>query len=328
LNFTLVIFVAIALIFDFLNGFHDSANVVATAIASRAMSPKYALAMTAIANFVGPFLFGVAVATTIGNEVVLERAVTIPVAMAALLSAIIWNILTWWFGIPSSSSHALIGGFLGAAIAGFGTGVIQLEGLEKVSIGLFLSPVIGFVFGFIILRVTLFFAQWASPSITIFFRKSQWVTALVLALSHGTNDAQKTMGIIALGLVAFGVLPKFTVPTWVIAASALAIALGTVTGGWRLIRTMGAGFFRVRAIHALTSQIASATVILGAALMGTPVSTTQVISSSIVGTGASERMHKVRWGVAGNIVLAWLLTIPSTGFLGAIFYLIFNRIYQ
>jgi len=326
-NWTLILFVAIALTFDFLNGFHDSANVVATAIASRGLSPRWALAMTAFANFTGPFLFGVAVATTIGHEVVAAQAMTIPVAMAALLSAIIWNLLTWWLGIPSSSSHALIGGFIGAAITGYGTNVIRMEGIDKVFIGLFISPIIGLIVGMLIMRLVLHFCQWASPGINAFFCRAQWVTALILGLSHGTNDAQKTMGMIAMGLVAFGQLKTFSVPIWVIAASAASIALGTTLGGWRLIRTVGAGFFRVRPIHAFTSQIASASVILGAALFGAPVSTTQVISSAIVGTGAAERIGKVRWGVAGNIVLAWLLTIPSTMLLGGLFFWLISRVY-
>ena len=175
------------------------------------------------------------------------------------------------------------------------------------------------------MRMTLFMGQWMTRKASIFFRQAQWLTALTLGLSHGTNDAQKTMGIIAMGLVAFGILPKFTVPIWVIAASALAIALGSFSGGWRLIRTMGYSFFRIRATHALSSQIASTIVILGAALLGGPVSTTQVISSSIVGTGAAERVHKVRWGVASNILLAWILTIPSTGLLGALVYFILSK---
>ena len=327
MNLYLWIFVAIALTFDFLNGFHDSANVVATAIASRAIPPRWALAMTALANLVGPFLFGVAVATTIGNEVVTAKAVTIQVAMSALISAIIWNILTWLLGIPSSSSHALIGGFIGAATTGFGLGVIHLAGLSKVVLGLFISPLIGLVFGWFAMRQTLFLGQWATPRINNFYRRAQWLTALALGLSHGTNDAQKTMGIIAMGLVAFGVLPNFSVPLWVIAACAVAIALGTALGGWRLIRTMGAGFFRIRPIHAFSSQIASTIVILGAALLGAPVSTTQVISSAIVGTGAAERVHKVRWGVAGNIVTAWFLTIPTTILLGGISYWLLDKIY-
>jgi PiT family inorganic phosphate transporter len=322
LNILLILFVAIALIFDFLNGFHDSANVVATAIASRAMSPRAALAMTALANLAGPFLFGVAVATTIGSEVVADEAVTIPVAMAALLSAIVWNLVTWLLGIPSSSSHALIGGFIGAALVGYGFGAIRMEGLIKILIGLFLSPVIGLIIGWFFMRLALFFCRWLNPGVNNFFRRSQWVTALTLGLSHGTNDAQKTMGIIAMGLVAFGELPSFHVPLWVIGASATAIALGTAFGGWRLIRTIGGGFYRIRAIHAFSSQVAGAVVILGAALLGAPVSTTQVISSSVVGAGAAERVSKVRWGVASQIVVAWLLTIPATGLLGALLFLI------
>jgi PiT family inorganic phosphate transporter len=314
----LVAFVVTALLFDYLNGFHDSANVVATVIASRAMSPRMALGMTALANLLGPFLFGVAVATTIGNEVVTSQAVTIPVAMAALLSAILWNLITWLLGIPSSSSHALIGGFVGAALAGFGLDVIRQDGLFKVILGLFISPVLGMGIGWLVMRLVLRSGQNLPPRVNVFFLKAQWVTAATLGLSHGTNDAQKTMGILTLGLVAFGVLPTFHVPLWVIAASAASIALGTVMGGWRLIKTMGAGFYRIRSTHAFSSQVAGTVVILGAALLGGPVSTTQVVSSTIVGAGAAERMSKVRWGVAGQIALAWLLTIPATVLLGAL----------
>ena len=316
----LILFLVIALTFDFLNGFHDSANVVATAIASRALTPRVALTMAALTNLIGPFLFGVAVATTIGNEVLTSEAVTVPVAMAALISAIVWNLVTWLLGIPSSSSHALMGGFIGAAIAGYGFEAIKLEGLRLVIIGLFISPVIGLVFGWLFLHVMLFFAQWSTPQVNTFFKRAQWVTSLTLGLSHGTNDAQKTMGIISMGLVAFGVIPTFYVPNWVIAACAVSIAAGTALGGWKLIRTMGAGFYRIRPIHAFTSQLASTVVILGSAIMGAPVSTTQVISSSIVGTGAAHRFPMVRWRLAGNIVVAWIVTIPITGLLGAVTY--------
>ena len=318
MNGLLIIFVAIALLFDFLNGFHDSANVVATTIASRAMSPRVALAMTALANLAGPFLFGVAVATTIGSEVVESVAVTIPVAMAALISAIIWNVLTWLLGIPSSSSHALIGGFVGAAVLGYGAEVLHVEGIRKVLIALFISPVLGLVFGWLVMKLVFFIGQGLTPRVNLFFMRAQWLTALALGLSHGTNDAQKTMGILTMGLVAFGTLKEFSVPMWVIAASALAIALGTALGGWRLIKTMGAGFYKIRPMHAFSSQIAGTVVILGAALLGGPVSTTQVISSTIVGAGAAERSNKVRWGVAGQILVAWVLTIPITGLLGAL----------
>jgi len=313
----LLIFIAIALTFDFLNGFHDSANVVATVIASRSMAPRYALALTALTNFAGPFLFGVAVATTIGSQVVNDQAVTIPVALAALVSAIVWNLVTWLLGIPSSSSHALIGGFVGAAITGYGISAIHPEGIGKVFLALFISPVIGLAIGYLIMASIFIIGTGLSPKINEAFLKGQWITAITLGLSHGTNDAQKTMGILTMGLVAFGVLPRFQVPMWVIAASAGAIALGTALGGWRLIRTMGAGFYRVRPAHAFSSQVASSIVILGAALLGGPVSTTQVISSSIVGVGAAERVNMVRWGLAGQILLAWVLTIPATGLLGA-----------
>jgi len=319
-SFWLVFFVAIALIFDFLNGFHDSANVVATSIASRAIPPRVALSMAALADFIGPFLFGVAVATTIGSEVIDQEAVTVPVALAALSSAIIWNILTWRLGIPSSSSHALIGGFVGAAIAGFGLSAIRLEGMLKVVTGLFISPFLGLFLGWLVMRIVWSLGKSMTPRANVFFLRSQYLSTMGLGLSHGANDAQKTMGILTLGLVAFGVLPEFAVPTWVILASASAISLGTFFGGWRLIRTMGAGFYRVRPLHAFSSQVASFGVIIGAALWGAPVSTTQVISSSIVGAGSAERINKVRWGVATQIVSAWMLTIPFTGLLGALMY--------
>ena len=322
----LIIFIAIALLFDFLNGFHDSANVVATTIASGAMSPRVALSISALTNFIGPFLFGVAVATTIGTEVVTEEAVTVPTAMAALLSAIIWNLITWWFGIPSSSSHALIGGFVGAALIGFGISAIQIDGLTKVLLALFLSPILGFIFGYIILAFILWIGRRFSPRVNEVFRKGQWLTTITLGLSHGTNDAQKTMGIMTFGLVAFGVLSEFEVPTWVIAASAGAIALGTAFGGWRLIKTIGAGFYRIRAVHAFSSQVAGTAVILGAAILGGPVSTTQVISSSIVGAGSAERVNMVRWGLAGQIAMAWIVTIPATVLLGGLFYLLLVNI--
>lgn len=321
MNFLLVLFVAIALVFDFLNGFHDSANVVATAIASRALPPRYALLIAALADFTGPFLFGVAVATTIGDEVLASRAITIPVAMAALLSAITWNIFTWWFGIPSSSSHALIGGFIGAALIGYGTSVIRMGGLYKILIGLFISPVLGLIVGWIIMKFALALGRRTSPRINIFFKRSQWLTMIALGLSHGSNDAQKTMGVVTMGLLAFGVIPSFHVPAWVILVCAASISLGMVMGGWRLIKTMGGKFYRIQPVHAFSSQFASTTVILGSALFGAPVSTTQVISSTILGAGSAERIQKVRWGVAGQIVLAWLFTLPATGALGAGIYL-------
>ncbi len=312
-----ILLIGLALVFDFLNGFHDSSNIVATMIASRAMTGRQALTITAVAHFVGPFLFGVAVATTLGHEVLNDERIELSVVLAALIAAIVWNVLTWWLGVPSSSSHALIGGLVGAAMVGYGWSMVNLAGLSKVLLALAISPLLGLLAGYLVMKTVLFLARGASPKINSLFKRSQIVTALTLALSHGTNDAQKTMGIITMGLVAEGVLPTFHVPMWVIAISAGAIALGTATGGWRLIRTLGGKFFKIRPVHGFTTQIASASVILGAALLGGPVSTTQVVSSAIMGVGSAERLSKVRWGVAGQIVTAWLTTIPFSALLAA-----------
>ncbi len=322
----LIIFIATALAFDFLNGFHDSANIVATMIASRAMSPRRALLLSAVAHFAGPFLFGVAVATTIGHEVVHPHANTMTVVLAALLAAIVWNLITWFLGIPSSSSHALVGGLVGATIVGYGVDAIQLRGLIKIFVALLLSPLVSLLIGYVLMKLVLFLARGASPRINRFFKQAQTFTALALALGHGANDAQKTMGIITMGLMGAGVMRQFHVPVWVIAASAGAISLGTATGGWRIIRTLGGKFYKIRPVHGFTTQIASAVVILGAALLGGPVSTTQVVSSAILGVGSAERLSKVRWRVAGQILTAWMLTIPASGLLAALAYLVIRHI--
>ena len=313
----LITVIVLALAFDFLNGIHDSSNVVATMISSRALPPRAALSMTAVAEFLGPFIFGVAVANTIGNEVVDSEAISLQVLLAALISAILWNLFTWYMGFPSSSSHAMIGGLVGAVLMGAGWTAIKVEGLEKVLIVLFTSPIIGFVFGFIILRL-IFLLSWnATPRINGFFKKGQIFTGLSLALSHGANDAQKTMGIITLALLIGGVIDTFVVPQWVIFACASMIALGTSLGGWKLIRTLGGKIFKIRPVDGFSSQLASSIVILGASLVGGPVSTTQVVSSSIMGVGAGERVNKVRWGVAQEIAAAWLFTIPATALIAA-----------
>lgn len=317
LPFVLWLLIALALTFDFLNGFHDSSNIVATMIASRAMDGQRALAITAIAHFFGPFLFGVAVATTVGHEILNDVQVRLSVIISALVAAIVWNLLTWYFGIPSSSSHALIGGMLGAAVLESGWGVVKMAGLIKVLVALTTSPIIGLTVGFIVMKITLFLARPFPPSINGFFKQSQLVTALALSLSHGTNDAQKTMGIITLGLVSGGVLTEFHVPFWVIVVSAAAIAFGTWLGGWRLIKTLGGKFYKIRPIHGFTAQLTSASVILSASLLGGPVSTTQVVSSAIMGVGSAERISKVRWGVAGQIVTAWFTTIPAAAAMAA-----------
>jgi len=323
----LIIVIALALIFDFLNGVHDSSNIVATMISSRAFHPRTALTITALSHFFGPFLFGVAVAKTIGDEVAVSGTLTLHVITACLISAIIWNLLTWFLGLPSSSSHALIGGLVGAVAMGAGFSAIKLSGLEKVMIALFASPIIGFALGFILMRVIFFLARGATPKINTFFKRAQLFTALGMSFSHGTNDAQKTMGIITLSLVIGGVLPDFKVPVWVIAASAGAIALGTALGGWRLIRTLGGKFYKIRPVHSFASQLTSGLVILTASLFGGPVSTTQVVSSSIIGVGSAERFGKVRWSVAGDIVTAWIVTIPATALLSAGVYVLLVKFF-
>lgn len=323
----LIIVIALALIFDFLNGVHDSSNIVATMISSRAFHPRTALTITALSHFFGPFLFGVAVAKTIGDEVAVSGTLTLHVITACLISAIIWNLLTWFLGLPSSSSHALIGGLVGAVAIGAGFSAIKLSGLEKVMIALFASPIIGFALGFILMRVIFFLARGATPKINTFFKRAQLFTALGMSFSHGTNDAQKTMGIITLSLVIGGVLPDFKVPVWVIAASAGAIALGTALGGWRLIRTLGGKFYKIRPVHSFASQLTSGLVILTASLFGGPVSTTQVVSSSIIGVGSAERFGKVRWSVAGDIVTAWIVTIPATALLSAGVYVLLVKFF-
>jgi PiT family inorganic phosphate transporter len=317
--------IILALGFDFLNGIHDSSNVVATMIYSRALPPKAALWMAAIAEFLGPFIFGVAVAETIAG-IVEPDTITLQVLIAALCSAIIWNLLTWRLGFPSSSSHALVGGLIGAVIIGAGWQAINLEELKKIIIALFTSPFLGFMVGWLILKIIFFLCQNASPRINGFFKTGQIFTGISLALSHGANDAQKTMGIITLALVTGGYLSTFVVPQWVIGLCAFMIALGTLLGGKRLIRTLGGKFFKIRPVDGFASQIASATVILGASLVGGPVSTTQVVSSSIMGVGAAHRIGKVRWGVAQEIGSAWLFTIPSTAIIAAGIYWILIKV--
>jgi len=317
-----IVLLITALFFDFLNGFHDSSNIVATPIASHAMKPRHVLWLAAIMHFIGPFLFGVAVAETIGTGLTDPENVTMTVLIASLLSAVIWNLVTWWFGIPSSSSHALIGGLVGAVIVSAGVQAINPAGLIKVTTALLLSPILGIVVGYLLMQLTLFLTRGATPKVNGFFRKSQIFTTAGLALSHGANDAQKTMGIITLGLLTEGAIDSFEVPMWVITASASMIALGTAMGGWRLIKTLGYRIYKIRPVHGFVSQISGAAIILGAAIWGAPVSTTQVMSSSIMGAGSAERLSKVRWLVGYEMVIAWVLTIPISAVLAGILYLL------
>ena len=313
----LLIVIALALVFDFLNGMRDASNIVATMISSRAFSPGTALGIAAVAEFLGPFLFGVTVARTIGDEIVQSDVLTLEVIAAALIGAIAWNLITWYFGIPGSSSHALIGGMVGAVVTGAGISAIKFDGLNIVLLALFIVPLIGFVWGFLITRLIYFSVRGASPRVNEVFKRGQWLTALVMAFGQGTNDAQKTMGIIALSLVIGGVLPEFEVPFWVVAASAAGIALGTSLAGWRLIRTLGGKFYKIRPVHSFSTQLSSASVILAASVFGVPVSASQVVSSAIIGVGSAERPSQVRWSVAEDIMTSWLITIPASGLLAA-----------
>ena len=322
-EFIFVIF--LALVFDFLNAVHGSSNIVATMISSRAFRPWTALAITAVAEFLGPFLFGVAVARTIGSEIVQSNVITMPMLIAGLVGTIAWSLLTWFLGIPSSPTHALIGGLIGAAFVGVGPGSLLLNGIVKALAGLFSAPLIGFGIGFVLTRIIYFLVAGASPNVNEFFKRSQLATAVALAVSHGANDAQKAMGVIVLALVIGGFLPGFNVPFWVIFISAAGMALGTLLAGWRLIRTIGGKFYKIRPVHSFSAQLTSTLVLLGSSLIGWPVSATQVISSALIGVGSSERFGKVRWGVAGEILTTWILTIPASALLSAgVYWLLLN----
>lgn len=317
---TFLLLFAAAMVFGFLDGFHNSANVVATVISSRAMGPRQALSVAAAAEFAGPFLLGTAVARTVGTDLVAPAGISMAVIISAMLAAISWKMMTWYFGLPSSSSHSLFGGLIGAVIVGAGTQALIPGGLETIVIALLLSPLLGLVGGYLVMGLTLFLVRNASPGINVFFKKGQWLTSVGLALTHGSNNAQKVMGILGLGLLSSGLADEASSPLWVTASAAGALAMGTFFGGSRLMRTVGGRFYKIRPVHGFTAQATTSAIILGATLLGGPVSTTQVVSSTIVGVGASERLSKVRWGVFRDIALAWLVTIPATGLLAAGFY--------
>ena len=312
----LVVMIALAVLFDFINGFHDTANAVATVISTRVLRPWVAIAMAGVLNFVGA-MSGTEVARTVGSGIV-GGSVPLIAITAALVGAIAWNLFTWYFGIPSSSSHALIGSLLGAGIASLGMGSVHWNVLvNKVAVPLILSPAVGFMFALLLMRLLIRVFGAMSPSrVGPIFRRSQIVSAAFMAFSHGSNDAQKTMGIITLGLVSSGLLPTFHVPTWVIGLSAAAMGAGTFAGGRRIIHTMGTRLAHLQPIHGFAAETAAATVIQAASRFGLPLSTTHVISSSILGAGAARRLNAVRWGVVRTMAGAWVLTIPVTAALG------------
>jgi inorganic phosphate transporter, PiT family len=316
---SLLVVIALAIIFDYINGFHDTANAIATSVATRALRPSHAILMATTFNFIGAFS-GTAVAKTIGSGLVDDATTTQAIVMAALVGGIAWDLITWYFAVPSSSSQALVGGLLGATIVAAGTGALNVEGIvNKVLIPGLTSPLIGFFGAFTFMLVLYWVFQKArrKPMARI-FRRLQVVSAGYMAFAHGSNDAQKTMGIITLALFSAGVIPTNDVPPWVIVVSATAISLGTAVGGWRIMHTMGQRVAELEPIHGFAAETTAATVLIGTAHFGMPVSTTHVISSAIMGVGSARGAKGVRWGVARRILLAWLITLPASGIIAAV----------
>ena len=314
-----VFIVLVALIFDFINGFHDAANSIATVVSTRVLTPLQAVVWAAFFNFVAAFGFGVQVATTVGKGVVHSDVVDQWVILAGLIGAITWDLITWWWGLPTSSSHALIGGFAGAALVKAGFGSLVASGLIKIGLFMVLAPVIGAVVGFTMMLLTMWAFRNQTPGrVDRIFRRGQLVSAAAYSLGHGTNDAQKTMGIVAVLLFTTGHLGReFYVPLWVILSAHAALALGTMCGGWRIVKTMGMRITKLRPVGGFCAETAGAITLIGTALGGIPVSTTQTISGSIMGVGAIQRFSAVRWGVAGRILWAWVLTIPASAIVAA-----------
>jgi len=322
------ILIVVALAFDFMNGFHDAANSVATIVSTRVLTPRQAVVWAAFFNFVAAFSFGVSVASTVGKGIIDPSAVSNTVVFSGLAAAIVWDVLTWLYGLPTSSSHALIAGFAGAGIAAAGPHVVIVGGLTKVIAFVFISPALGLVLGLLSMTLVTFVVRRSTPArVDSSFRRLQLVSAALYSLGHGTNDAQKTMGIIAVLLFTGGYLgPTFYVPTWVILTCHAAIALGTTFGGWRIVKTMGMRITKLQPIGGFCAETAGALTILGAAVAGIPVSTTHTITGAIVGVGASRRLSAVRWGVARNVVWAWVLTIPGTAVIAAAIYLLVSKL--
>jgi PiT family inorganic phosphate transporter len=316
----LVVFIVlVALIFDFINGFHDAANSIATVVSTRVLTPLQAVVWAAFFNFVAAFGFGVNVARTVGKGVVESSVVDHWVILAGLVGAIAWDLITWYGGLPTSSSHALIGGFAGAALVKAGFGSLVASGLIKIGVFMVLAPLIGLTVGFALMLATFWIFRRATPGrVDRIFRRGQLVSAAAYSLGHGTNDAQKTMGIIAVLLFSTGYLgPEFHVPLWVILSAHAAIALGTLAGGWRIVKTMGMRITKLRPVGGFCAETAGAVTLIGTAIGGIPVSTTHTITGSIMGVGATQRLSAVRWGVAGRIVWAWILTVPASAVIAA-----------
>lgn len=327
----LVFLIAVALFFDLLNGMHDAANSIATIVSTRVLSPFYAVLWAAFFNFVAYFIgthfgFEAKVASTIGKGLIAPEMVNNAVIFGALMGAIVWNVLTWRLGIPSSSSHALVGGIIGSGVAKAGFSAIVWGGLSKTLIAIVLSPVTGFILGILLVVLVSWLLVRANPAKTdSLFRKLQLVSSALYSIGHGSNDAQKTAGIIAVLLYANGYYEEFTVPTWVVLSCFTVMGVGTMLGGWRIVHTMGSKITKLTPMQGACAETAGAITLFGATYLGIPVSTTHTITSSIVGVGSARRVHAVRWGIAGRIVWAWVITIPASAVMGAIFYLIGAR---
>ena len=320
----LVLVIAAALLFDYVNGFHDTANAIATCVSTRALSIKWAILMAAVLNFAGAMI-STKVAATIGKGIVDANNITQMVVLAGVTGAIIWDLVTWYYGLPSSSSHAIIGGLMGAVIAHAGTAALHWAGLKKIILALLISPILGIVLGFTFMVALMWTFRNKTPSgLNIGFRKLQVVSAGIMAFSHGTADAQKSMGVITMALLSYGMISTFEVPTWVKVACAVAMALGTAAGGWRIIKTVGRDFVKLQPVHGFCVETASAGVILGASAIGMPTSTTHVITSAILGVGLSKRMSAVNWGIAKRIVVAWVLTIPASAVVAYVTYMVMS----
>lgn len=324
--------IVVALFFDFINGFHDSANAISTVVATKVLSPVRAVGMAAVGNLIGPLFFSTAIAATIGKgiiniEMVPDNEILVTMIFSALVGAIVWDLITWYYGLPTSSSHALVGGLVGAGLASIGTGSINYAGVEKVVAFMVISPIIGMVAAFMLTTLVIRAFYRVSPSkINIYFKRLQLFSAFFYSVTHGTNDAQKTMGIITVLLVAYGSLKTFNVPLWVILAAHTSISLGTFFGGWRIVKTMAQKITKLRPYQGFCAETSGGIVLASMAAFGIPVSTTHVISSSIMGVGATDKLSAVRWGIARKIVGAWILTIPMTAIVSASVFLVMRAI--
>jgi inorganic phosphate transporter, PiT family len=320
-TYTLIFLVMVALVFDFMNGLHDAANSIATVVSTRVLKPQYAVVWAAFFNFAAYFLFGLNVASTVGKGLIDPKLIDDAVVFGALGGAICWNAITWWGGIPSSSSHALIGGIVGAGVAKAGFSAIIWAGLSKTIYAILLSPFTGFLIAILLMIFVSWIFVKANPSWADgFFRKLQLFTAALYSLGHGSNDAQKTMGIISVLLLSHGMYDKFTVPPWVVVLCYSAMALGTLLGGWRIVHTMGSKITRLTPMQGACAETAGAITLFMASYLGVPVSTTHTITSAIVGVGAARRVSAVRWNIAGSIVYAWVFTMPAAALMAALFY--------